>query len=208
GLVYWPTALRLNPNAKLGVIDPFSADGRAKPVYFWGSGNFGNAHLKKASTDRVKEVLGMLNFLSSPFGTVEDTLLTYGVKGVDYMFDSAGNPISKPKGFANAQVPWHFLGNRAAITYNTVNSKDFADVSYKAETAMGAAGITDPTYALYSATNSAAGVPARQAVIDGINNVVTGRDPLSGFDQVVATWKSKAGDKIRGEYEAQLQAVK
>jgi putative aldouronate transport system substrate-binding protein len=73
---------------------------------------------------------------------------------------------------------------------------------------MAAAGITDPTYPLYSPTNGGPGVPARQAVIDGINNIVTGRDPLTSFDQLVADWKTKAGDKIRAEYQDALQAAK
>ena len=206
--VYWPTSLRLNPNAKLGAIDPFSADGKAKPVYYWSSGNFGNTILKKGNADRVKEVLGMLNFLASPFGTVENTLLTYGVKGVDYTFDSAGNPVANPKGFSNAQVPWRFIADKPAVEYNAVKSKEFADVAHTAELAMGAAGITDPTYALYSATNGSAGVPARQTIIDGINSIVTGRDPLSSFDALINDWKSKVGDKIRGEYEDQLQSSK
>ncbi|MBV8083575.1 MAG: hypothetical protein JO247_02055 [Chloroflexi bacterium] len=206
--VFWPTALRLNPNVKLGAIDPFSADGKAKPAYYWAAGNFGNTHLKKASTDRVKEVLSMLNFLASPFGTVENTLLTYGVKDTDYTFDDAGNPVANPKGFSNAQVPWRFIADKPAVEYNAVKSKDFADVTHTAELAMAAAGITDPTYPLYSPTNGGPGVPARQAVIDGINNIVTGRDPLTNFDQLVADWKTKAGDKIRGEYQDALQSTK
>ena len=206
--VFWPGALRLNPDAKLGAINPFSADGKAKPVYYWSSGNFGNTHLKQASADRIREVLGMLNFFVSPFGTVENTLLTYGVKDVDYSFDDVGNPMSKPGGFASAQVPWRFLADKPIVEYNPIKSKDFADVTHTAELAMGSVGITDPTYPLYSATRGAAGVPAQQAMIDGINSIVTGRSDLSSFDQLVADWRSKAGDTIRGEYQDALQAAR
>jgi putative aldouronate transport system substrate-binding protein len=206
--VFWPGALRLNPNAKLGAIDPFSADGKAKPSYYWASGNFGNTHIKKASDDRVRELLGMLNFLASPFGTVENTLLAFGVKDVDYTLDSSGNPVAIPGGFASGQVPWRFLADKPSVEYNAVRSKDFADVTHTAEMAMAAVGITDPTYPLYSATKNAAGVPAAQTVVDGITSIVTGRDPLSNFDQLIADWRSKVGDTVRAEYQDALQVAK
>ncbi len=206
--VYWPQALRLNPAAKMGAIAPFSFDGTSKPQYYLGPGNFGNTHFKKASSDRIKELLGVMNFFAAPFGTQEALLLQYGIKDSDYTIDAQGNPISNPKGFASAQVPWRFIADKPAVQYNTVNSADYAKVVHAAEMALAPVGVQDPTLSLYSATNGGAGVTARQAVIDGINAIVAGRSPLSSFDQLVQDWKTKAGDKIRGEYEAALAAAK
>jgi putative aldouronate transport system substrate-binding protein len=46
--------------------------------------------LKKASADRIKEMLRVLDFLAAPFGTEEDLLLQYGLPDVHYTFDGSG----------------------------------------------------------------------------------------------------------------------
>jgi hypothetical protein len=99
--------------------DPFSADGKANPVYYFAPGNF-------------------------------------------------GNPIPQPNSFATAIVP-------PFMEFNQVTSNDFADTAHAAEVAMAVVGIGDPTYPLYSPTDSGPGVTERQAMIDGITNIAAGR---------------------------------
>src|SRR6185437_3984418 len=94
--ITWSQLLQSNPNAQLGIVYPFSADGKAAPVYFLGSGNFGGSVLKKAAPDRIREILGVLNYFGAPFGSQESLLLTYGVKDTDYTLDPQGNPVPVP----------------------------------------------------------------------------------------------------------------
>ncbi|MGH2365753.1 MAG: hypothetical protein ACRDHX_14015, partial [Chloroflexota bacterium] len=102
----WELVLSKKAVDKLTLIPPFSQDGTSKPQYFLGRGNFGGTVLKKASPDRVKELLSVLNFFGAPFGSQEDLLLTYGIENTDFTFDSMGNPTPKPNGFAKHRVPW------------------------------------------------------------------------------------------------------
>ena len=47
--------------------------------------------LKKASSDRIQELLRICNWLAAPFGSQEDLLLSYGLADTDYTLDPNGN---------------------------------------------------------------------------------------------------------------------
>ena len=50
--------------ARLRVIHPFSADGKAKPIYHTGPSNFGMSFVKKGSADASKLLLRVLNYIA------------------------------------------------------------------------------------------------------------------------------------------------
>jgi hypothetical protein len=62
--------LQSQPNARLAIVNPFSADGQAAPIYFLGTGNFGGSVLKNAAPDRIKEILGVLNYFGIASGAL------------------------------------------------------------------------------------------------------------------------------------------
>jgi putative aldouronate transport system substrate-binding protein len=39
-------------------------------------------------------------------------------------------------------------------------------------------------------------------------DIVSGRRPVSDYDQAINAWRSNGGDQIRGEYEAGIAAAK
>ncbi|MFG2884736.1 hypothetical protein ACGFYV_21005 [Streptomyces sp. NPDC048297] len=51
-----------------------------------------NCFVTKAGAERVKEILRLADFAASPFGSVEYTLINYGVEGTD----SSGTPTAPP----------------------------------------------------------------------------------------------------------------
>ena len=59
-------AVAIDPQFKPAIIKPISADGKTKPIHYLGAGANGLTVLKKGTTDRVKEVLGVLNFIAAP----------------------------------------------------------------------------------------------------------------------------------------------
>jgi len=74
--------------------------------------------LKKASPDRIKELLRIVDFLASPFGSEEDLLLSYGIDGPDYTRDANGDPKLSPGGNQNAgYVPWRYISQHPYVTY-------------------------------------------------------------------------------------------
>jgi putative aldouronate transport system substrate-binding protein len=207
---YWRD-LSSNPTAKTRLVAPFSADGKAKPQYFLGIGNLGATVLKKGSADRIQELLGALNYMAAPFGSTEKLLAQYGTQAVDYTFDEQGNPVPTTSGAASYgahPLPFTFIAQGPTVIYSPLNSKDFANIQYTADQAELAAAVQDPTNGLYSASNGKLGPSIRQAVVDGINGIVTGRQPFTDWPQIVSTWQTNGGNTIRTEYQAALAATK
>ncbi|GAC1318802.1 MAG: hypothetical protein NVSMB2_13760 [Chloroflexota bacterium] len=83
----------LVPPPKIRLVPPFAALDGGKPTYPLYHGSFGMIVLKKAPDARVKELLRVLNFLASPFGTEERELIAYGIEGTDFTRNAAGAPV-------------------------------------------------------------------------------------------------------------------
>ena len=198
---FWSTLPQVAPTGRLGVVPPFSNDGTSKARYFLGTGVFGVTIMNNGSADRVREVLGVLNYFGAPFGSQELELLTYGVQGTDFTLDPQGNPIPSQNSFATHPVPWALAGHGPNALYNPVRAMDFASTLHNAEQAAISAGVQDATLGLYSPTNSKLGPALKQALTDGIASVVTGRQPFSDWDQVVKDWQNNGGNQIRTEYQ-------
>lgn len=204
---YWRD-LSSNSDARTRLLPPFSADGSSKPQYFVGIGNLGATVLKKASPDRIKELLGALNYMCAPFGSAEKLLATYGTRGGDYSMDASGNPVPTTSG-ANSYnahpLPFTFIAQGPTVIYSPINSRDFATIQYAADQAELAAGVLDPTNGLYSASNSSLGPSLHQGIVDGINGMVTGRQPMSDWPAILATWQNNGGNKIPGGVSSSTQ---
>jgi len=78
---------------------------------------------------------------------------------------------------------------------------EFAGVAYADEQAMVSALVRDPSLGLYSTIDRGRGGALIQQFSDGLLPIVTGRSPLSDFDQVLKDWRAAGGDQMRAEYE-------
>ena len=106
----WDQSASINPSIKVRTLLPFGADG-GKGVYYTTNGTQPSVvAIKKASPDRIKELLRVLNFLAAPFGTTEQLLLGYGVEGTDFTFDANGTPAVTDRGTAGTQRNVHAAG--------------------------------------------------------------------------------------------------
>jgi putative aldouronate transport system substrate-binding protein len=190
----------LTPPRKARLAPPIPAVAGGKPSYNFGPGYFGTMVMKKASPERIKELIGILNFIASPIGSEEHLLLNYGIRGTDHVPDDNGNPILTQQGTASL-IPWTSVTNPAPVLYNA-KAKDFAPVMQEAEKKLGAVGIYDDSVGLYSATNQRQGVAVQQRFADGMIDIVAGRRPLSDYDGLLKEWKTGGGDTIRGELES------
>jgi putative aldouronate transport system substrate-binding protein len=102
-------------------------------------------------------------------------------------------------------VPFRYLTQYPGVQYNTTNPADYAALVHPTELAMAPAGIQDPTLSLYSPSYANLNAKLKQAVYDGVSDIVQGRRPLSDLDSIIADWRSNGGNTIRDEYEAALQ---
>jgi putative aldouronate transport system substrate-binding protein len=195
----------LNPPYNARLVPAFPAQTGLKPSYNFGPGYFGLTVMRKANSDRIKELLGILNFLAAPIGSEEHLLKNYGAEGNDYRFDDKGDPIPTQQGVANL-IPWGSVINSAPVLYSA-RRPDYAAHLQDVEKQLGSVGKYDASVGLYSATNQRQGVAIQFRFADGMIDIVAGRRPLSDFDDLLREWKTSGGDTIRGELEAAFAAL-
>jgi len=189
-----------NPPWQVRLAPPFPGDASGKPQYNYGIGNFGLIVLKKASSDRIKRLLSVINYIVAPFGSVEYLNAQYGVKDQDYIFDENGNPQRTPQGVQN-MIAWQgVMGAPPPVLFDP-QRKDFAPTMNTAVKALGAVAMEDPTVGLYSATNQKQGFLLQTKFADGLIDIITGRRPMTDYAQLVSEWRSGGGDAIRGEFQ-------
>jgi putative aldouronate transport system substrate-binding protein len=207
-IAQWPLLAGENAAARLRVIHPFSADGKAKPIYHTGPSNFGMSFIKKGSPDRVKLLLRVLNYIASPFSSQEWALLNYGVEGVHYSRDAQGVPVLNEKGKAEVLSTWKYITNSPQVLYDTNRSQEYATNIQEDEKAMADVAIADPTLGFYSVTYSSQQALLDQALSDGVSDIVIGRSELTALDGLLKDWRNNGGDKGRTEYQDALAAAK
>jgi putative aldouronate transport system substrate-binding protein len=199
GIEYWDIGMAQSPPIPIRTFHPFSFDG-GTPIWHQYQAYFGMTALKKGSSDRVTELLRVMNYLAAPFGSQESLLLEYGVKDADYSFDNRGNPVLTKQGQQDTIVSWRYLTMRPQVLFDT-NDPEFARTAYADEQTIIPVEIPDPSLGLYSPTNQAKGGPLMQGMLDGLVDIVAARRPLTDLDQLVQTWRSGGGDQIRMEFQ-------
>jgi putative aldouronate transport system substrate-binding protein len=201
--IAWNRMLGIDKDFRMSAINPFGHDGGKGYVFqSWGGNQV--AVLRKADSDRVKLLLGVLNYLAAPFGTQEDLNRTYGVEGTHFTYDDKGNPVRTDRGRQEVEyMAWGTIISPPAVLYNSADSKAVA-AGHPLMVAAHDQAITDPTIGLFSNTYANKAAVLTQGVVDGVNEIIFGRAPVSSFDDLVKKWKADGGDTIRGEFEAEL----
>jgi putative aldouronate transport system substrate-binding protein len=201
----WARAALNDPaSVPCGLVLPFSADGKTPPIHHLGTGAGSLIVFKKASDERIRELLAIANFLTSPFGTQEHALLNYGVNGADYTLDQDGNPVQTKQGAANVpSIPAWNIGVPLVLYYPQALQAGPYVYSWLQQILPVA--IQSPVLGLYSPTDSARGGLLNQQIKDGIENIIYGRDSVSALEKVISEWRSQGGDQMRREYEEALQ---
>jgi putative aldouronate transport system substrate-binding protein len=200
---FWRRGLTLvNPPKHFKPLDPFRATAGDQPISFLVPGGYSSSNvMKKASPERIKELLRIMDWLAAPYGSEEDMLLKYGLAGQDYNLDDKGNPIPTPTGLQMAgYVPWQYLSQHPYVQYQP-DLPDYASISYGVEQKLVSLGVLDPTVQYYSKTQfSSSGIQAQKTFSDAINDIILSRRPMTDYDGLVQTWRTSAGDQVRKEY--------
>jgi putative aldouronate transport system substrate-binding protein len=197
----WDIEAVRNPAARIYPMHPFAHDG-GKPYYQAGSGQFGVSYIRQQSSpDRLKMLLRIANFFAAPFGSQEWLLNYFGVKDTNFTYNADGAPVLTEQGRLELTAVWRYVSSPAYALFSANRSQDFASVSYAAEQAMIAAMDVDPTLGLYSQTAASSGQLAQDALLSGVSDIIQGRRPISEIDGLVADWRQKVGDKMRGEFQ-------
>ncbi|GAA1727876.1 extracellular solute-binding protein [Isoptericola hypogeus] len=183
---------------------PFGHDGGAAQTH-QDNVLFSPVMLKKGEPEQIERVLRVANFLAAPFGSEEYLLLNYGVEGVDYDMDAGNNPIPTDRGLSDVAVPWKYLAAPQQAVYFP-GHEDQTRAVHGGYSALIPISVPNPVASIYSPTNTDKGGTLSQPVSDTAQEVIAGRKTMKDLEKAIATWASKGGDTIRGEYEQGLAA--
>jgi len=208
---FWLRGLAQSPPAHFDIVMPFSADAKTK-VQAYNSGGFNATNvMKKASPDRIRELLRILDYLAKPFGTQEDLLLSFGLPNSDYTFDSNGEPQPTKEGKnRSGYVPWQYISDRAYVEYYP-GIPNYAEHVFPIEKALvdPKVAVGDVSLGLYSPTSyQAVTTTAQQNFFDGLNDILLSRRPLTDYDGLVKAWQAAVGDQLKKEYNDALAKQK
>ncbi len=194
-------------NINIRTIPPFGFDGQPG-TNLLGPGNFGYAILKKASDERVKEILRVLNYLAAPFGSQEYMIAKFGVRDADYTFNERGSPVFTDQGRTDMpnspNLPWGYMATSPTVTFS-VNQPDWGQWGHAEQQRLIDVGVADPTYGKYSPTAASRGVVLDQLIFDRVSGIAAGRAPMSDLDQLISDWRSQGGETVRNELQQALQ---
>jgi putative aldouronate transport system substrate-binding protein len=154
-------------------------------------------------TERVKELLRIVDYCTAPFGSEEYTFLRWGLPGVHYDLQN-GAPIQNDRGKTEIGALSSGIGRRNDVFYFP-DAPDDARLMQQWCKDQLAFGIDNPTYGLYSPTAIAKNAELQTLTNDRMVGIITGREQLSSFDAFVNDWRGRGGDQMRKEYEQELK---
>jgi len=205
---FWRRGLRNNPPYNFIPLPPFAAQAGGKAQHYLGPGFIATNALKKASPDRIKELLRVMDFLAAPFGTQEDLLLQYGLQDVHYTLDGTGKLTLNDKSNVDANyVNWKYMMQHPQVMY-VPDIPGFAKAEYEAEHFLVAAGVNDPTFGLFSPALGKSGATINRTMLEGITDIIAARRPMADYDQILKDWVGNGGDQIRKGLTDGLAAAK
>jgi putative aldouronate transport system substrate-binding protein len=199
--------IAMTPTAKPVALAPFGFDG-GKGTYSVNPGANSFAVLPARvgrDPERVKELLRVLNYLGAPFGSEEWRMLQYGIEGVHHTLRADGALVRNDKGEAEKNDLPNLTSGPRPFYFPDVPGPEPARSQQKIFQDHLAVGVDDPTIGLNSPTLDSKGAELTMLQADRTVAIVTGREPLAAWDQFVKDWRSRGGDMIRKEFEADLK---
>lgn len=193
-------AREITPNAEVVGLVPVGHDGGAA-VTHKGPGFIGFVAIPAtSSSERVEELLRILNYFCAPYGSEEEIFLNHGLEGVHHEVLPDGTLRNTDQrtldrgDLANlTEAPMVFTTPSADPEAGRRSQKLFEDLIK--------IGIDDPTLNAFSLVGAERAGQLHQLAIDRIGAIIAGREPLEAIDQFIDEWRSRGGDEIRQEFE-------
>lgn len=157
------------------------------------------AGIPTADPERVRLLLRVLDWFASPVGTEEALLFEHGIEGYSFTMVN-GWPVRTEQGANEATIrPTGIAEPPRLIRFAGFpeETRQFHELEQQAIPS----GVKDPSVGLYSETDLSTGVSLVSPMTDTQREIIQGRKPVTAWTDAVASWRSKAGDRIREEYE-------
>lgn len=185
---------------------PYKVDG--KTSMWFGTGYFGYTVLKKASKARIEMLLRILDYFAAPFGSKEYELTHFGVEGQHFTRDSDGQIV--PTALADKEnpdtLPIRYICDAPPVSFYP-GDPDAAKRQHAYDVDTIPLGVVRPDLGLHSDTFERTQAKLLQITVDGLNAVVTGRQPLSYWDDVFKQWGAAGGTAAATEFAKEYTAV-
>jgi putative aldouronate transport system substrate-binding protein len=201
---------KLDPKAQLdGLVLP-GADG-GDGVTFNGSGAYGFTAISVTAgqnSDRVKELLRLMDYMLAPFASKEQIFLEYGTEGVQHTVSPNGGRTLNDLGakeigyFGYFPLIWPFRPEPQAFFYPDAPGE--AEYAQKLAVRILERGIDNPALGLFSQTMADKSAELQQLETDRVGAIIAGRADLSSLDDFIKEWRQRGGDQIRMEFQQQL----
>ncbi len=174
--------------------------GGGKGTHWAGHTSFAMLSLKKAPRERIEQQLRAFNLLAAPFGTDNYLLRKYGVQGHDFALKRS-DPIQNPIGVTDTGLPTGFVTDAPQSIYYPQATEPVRRQHAFQQRAVDIL-VTDPSYGLYSETNTTAGTTIQQNIIEGpLKGYMRGTSDWNAIEDAVKGWRKDVGDKMRAEFE-------
>lgn len=194
------SALKADPRARVIAVDVMKWDGSGPAARWLNNGAPYLTGLRAASPDRAGELMRLINWLASPWGTQENLLARYGVEGHNYARTADGGLQSLDATKGESLSPMQYAGSAAMVHYNGVYP-DLAKAEYDSEVSAMRAVAPLPTVGLESETDQTKGAVLERDMQALVADVIQGRQSVGDWAAGVKRWRDKGGDQVRDEYQ-------
>lgn len=189
---------RISPGLEVAPLPLVKFDGNGSARKFLGSGCAYFTAIRQAPEARIEELLRVLDWIASPYGSAEYLDVVFGVRGKHYTMEQ-GTPVWTELGQSQF-TPVNTLAT-GPIIHQPFGSKDVARTEYAYEESVVADGEPLGTLGLYSSKDQSKGA-SLETEIEGLrDDIIQGRRPVSAWKSGVDRWRQRGGDEIRAEYE-------
>ncbi|TCO18541.1 putative aldouronate transport system substrate-binding protein [Kribbella steppae] len=170
--------------------------------FLLGKPNNSIAAIKPSSPERTRMLLGLLNWFAAPFGTEEYLFRKFGLPGRHYTLKGTDPVLTEAGGseVCLGEFPVQYLADGGYPVYFPGHA-EAVDVAHNHLKAILPTAIPQPTYGLYSPTQSTKGKVFDTRMDAITKDIQLGRAKISAWDEAVADWRKSGGDAIRHEYE-------
>lgn len=200
----WPSVASrgeaINPDFQQASMVLPQWDGGGQSGHFLNAGVSGFLGLKKASDDRIEEILRVLDWFAAPFGSEEYLFINYGIPGEHYTLEGT-DPVSTPAGVNECRNMFMTYMAGAPLPLYTAQQPEQTQAQYDGISKMMEVTVPLPTIGLHSEKALTKGQTISTNIKDLQTEILLGRASLSDWEAGVKAWRSGGGDEIRAEYE-------
>jgi putative aldouronate transport system substrate-binding protein len=156
--------------------------------------------------ERTKELLRLLDYFATPFGSEEWLFLKNGIEGAHFTIAADGSLKRTDLGTAEIGDLPTIITNPPVFYYS--DTPEVGPYLQGPTKDLLALGVDNPVVGLFSPTDAAKTGELSQYNRDTLTNLVAGRDPISSYADWAKNWRSRGGDQIRKEYMESIAAAK